>query len=406
MSLTLTACAQPPGRRSWPLRVPDQDATSVAKLRDAGAIIVGKCNMHEFAYGATTDNPHYGRTHNPWDLSRIPGGSSGGSAAAVAAGLCITAAGSDSGGSIRIPAALCGVVGLKPSFGRISCQGLIPPSGELDHPGPITRSVYDAAVMLEVMAGWDAADPVTAHCPVPAYKAVLNGDVRELRVAVDPEYALRGISSEVESNFERCLEVLKELGIEVVEVRLPRVEEGMSAALTILMSEETAYHAEWLRTRPGDYGPDVRARLEKGLGITGMDYARAQRTRRLLMRDFELLFEDADLFITPTCGITAPAHGEQIVVVDGKEVFAIGALTRFTRLFNLTGLPAISVPSGFSHEGLPIGVQLVGRAFDEVTVFRAAYAYEQATTWHIQKPALASLCQVQKDTIPDEPNCH
>ena len=373
-------------------RVPAEDATSVARLRAAGAVIIGKTNLHEFAYGVTTDSSYFGPTRNPWDLARVPGGSSGGSGAAVAAGLCAAASGSDTGGSIRIPAALCGIVGLKPTYGRISCHGLLPLSWTLDHPGPMTRTVYGAAVMLAAMAGYDPRDPASADVPVPDYTANLRDSVAGLRIGLDPGWALSGIHQEVRVAFQEALAVLEHLGVEIVEVSVPRVEEGMEAALTILMAEATAIHEEFLRTRPDDYQPDVRARLEKGFAISGSDYGRARRTGELLRRDFITLFRKVDLLATPMCGIPAPRLGQQEVVINGETVSVMAPLTRYTRVFNLTGLPAISVPCGFSSEGLPIGLQLVGRAWDEATVLRAAYVYETAT-YKIQssKPKIQML---------------
>ncbi len=385
-------------------RVPDEDATSVARLRAAGAVIIGKTNLHEFAYGVTTDSSFFGPTRNPWELERVAGGSSGGSGAAVAAGLCVAATGSDTGGSIRIPAALCGIVGLKPTYGRISCRGLLPLSWTLDHPGPMTRSVYGAAAMLAAMAGYDPRDPASADVPVPDYIAGLRDGVsgpvlsltsassvepsKGLRIGLDPQWALSGIREEVRTAFQEALAVLEDLGAEIAEVSVSRLEEGMGAALTMLMAEATGIHEEFLRTRPDDYQPDVRARLEKGFPIRGSDYGRARRSGELLRRDFAILFQKIDLFATPACGITAPKLGQRKVAIDGEAVSVMAPLTRYTRVFNLTGLPAISVPCGFSSEGLPIGLQLVGRAWDEATVLRAAYAYETATEWVQRGPAL------------------
>jgi aspartyl-tRNA(Asn)/glutamyl-tRNA(Gln) amidotransferase subunit A len=377
------------GSRILADRIPEEDATTVARLRAAGAIIIGKCNMHEFAYGATTDNPYYGTARNPWAFGHIPGGSSGGSAIAVAAGLCAAATGNDTGGSIRMPAALCGVVGLKPTLGRVSGRGLVGSGGELDSPGPMARSVYDVALMLEAMAGWDPRDPISVRRPVPEYSKHLGGDIRGVQIALDPAYAFSGLSSDVHSAFTGALDTLKGLGAEVVEVKLPLVEDAMSAALTILMAETSALHAENLLTRPQEYGLDVRDRLQRGFAVTGMDYARAQRTRRVMARDLEMLFDSVDLLVTPSTAISAPAIGQEQFVVDGQEMPTVVALTRFTRLFNLTGLPAISVPCGFSSQQLPIGLQLVGAPFDEVRVLQVAHAYEQATIWHLQRPPLA-----------------
>ncbi len=369
-------------------RVPEQDATGVARLREAGAVIIGKTNLNEFACGVTTTNAHYGDTLNPWDLSRTPGGSSGGSAAAVAAGLCTVATGSDTGGSIRIPAALCGVVGLKPSYGLISCQGIMPLSWEQDHPGPITRTVYDAAIMLQAMAGWDAADPASVRRAVPNYTAGLGQSIAGWRIGVDWQYAQEGVSSEVGRAFEQALGTLATLGAEIVDVNVPGLEDGISAGLVIWNAEASAVHEEWLQTRPEDYDPRVGARLRSALSVSGVAYARAQRARRQLARNLQVLFEDINLLATPMCAIGAPPQGASQVIVDGQEFDALTGLTRYSRVFNLTGLPAISIPCGFTGDNLPIGLQLVGALFDEVTMLQAAHAYEQATEWHLRRPSL------------------
>ncbi len=369
-------------------RVPAEDATVVKRLREAGAVILGKTNLHEFAYGVTTASSYFGPTRNPWDPERVPGGSSGGSGAAVAAGLCPVATGSDTGGSIRIPSALCGIVGLKPTYGRISCHGMLPLSWALDHPGPMTRSVYEAAVMLGAIAGFDPKDPASADVPVPDYVGALEGGVKGLRIGVDVQWALTGVHAEVKRAFQEALGMLKDLGAEIVEVTVPGVDEGLQAALTILSSEATGIHEEFLRTRPEDYQPDVRTRLEKGFPIRGIDYGRARRTGELLRREYATLLQRVDLLATPMCGIPAPRIGQQEVEVEGERVPVMTPLTRYTRVFNLTGLPAITVPCGFSAEGLPIGLQLVGRAWDEATVLRAAYAYERATDWAQRRPPL------------------
>lgn len=366
-------------------RVPDKDATSVMFLRAAGAVIIGKTNMHEFAYGVTNASSYFGPTHNPWDLSRVTGGSSGGSGAAVAAGLCTAATGSDTGGSIRMPSALCGIVGLKPTYGRVSCAGLIPLSWALDHAGPMTKSVFDAAVMLNAMAGWDPDDPATLAAPVLDFTLELRDGVEGLRIAVDPNYAFSEIDEEVEVAVKQALNVLRDLGAELVEVTAPQLA---GAALTILNAEATAYHEEFLETRSDDYQPDVRERLEKGFSVSGIDYAHAQRKRQTISREFEALFEEIDLFATPACAVPAPRLDQTEVTVAGETVSVMKPIAQFTRLFNLTGLPAITVPCGFSGHGLPIGLQLAGPRLDEATVLRAAYAYEQATEWHQRRPVV------------------
>ena len=373
-------------------RVPGEDATSVANLRAAGAIIIGKANMHEWAFGATNSISYFGPTHNPWDLSRVTGGSSGGSGAAVAAGLAVAATGSDTGGSIRIPGALCGIVGLKPTYGRISCAGLVPLSWAQDHPGPMTKSVYDAAVMLDAMAGFDPKDPASLNVPVPDYTQTLRDGIKELRIAVDYDYALSEIDDEVASVVKQALNVLGDLGAELIETTLPRLNEANQAALLIMRIDAlAACHEEILRTCPEDYQPDgARERLAKGLEIRGVDYAHAQRVGQWLRRDFETLFEKVDLIAFPTCAITAPKLDQDEVTIKGKTTPVTVPLTRFTRIFNLAGLPTITVPCGFSSDGLPIALQMAGPHLDEATVLRAAYAYEQATEWHRRRPSLGN----------------
>lgn len=368
--------------------VPDRDATSVRRLLEAGVVIIGKTNLNEFACGVTTANEHFGDTFNPWDLLRMPGGSSGGSGAALAAGMCTLATGSDTGGSIRIPAALCGAVGFKPSFGRISCQGLMPLSWEQDHPGPMTRTVHDAALMLTVMAGWDQGDPVSLRQVVPDYAQELGGSITGWRIGVDREYALSGISGEVRSAFERALDTLAALGAEVVDVSVPDIEDGIRAGLMIWKAEAAAIHEEWLGARSEDYDPRVGPRLLAALAVSGTQYARAQRVRRQLLRNLELVFDEVSLLATPMCAMGAPPQGASHVVLDGVEFDVLTGLTRFSRVFNLTGLPAISVPCGFTGDGLPIGLQLVGAMYQEATVLKAAHAFEHATEWNLRRPPL------------------
>jgi aspartyl-tRNA(Asn)/glutamyl-tRNA(Gln) amidotransferase subunit A len=375
------------GSKIYAHRFPDEDATVVSRLLAAGAVLLGKTNLHEFAYGVTTDSSYFGPTHNPWDLQRSPGGSSGGSGAAVAAGMCVAATGSDTGGSIRIPAALCGIVGLKPTFGRVSCHRLLPLSWSLDHPGPMTRTVYAAAVMLEAIAGVDPLDASSIESAVPTYTAHLRDGLAGLRIGVDADWALSGVHREVQTAFQAALKQMQELGAHIVEVSLPDIEKAMEAALTILMAEATAIHEDFLRTRADDYQPDVRARLDRGFAIRGTEYARARRTGQLVRRDLSHLLANVDLLATPMCAIPAPKLGQQAVVIDGEVVPVMAALTRFARLFNLTGAPAISIPCGFSSEGLPVGLQLAGPEWGEATLLRAAYAFEEAAGWTDHQPS-------------------
>jgi len=252
----------------------------------------------------------------------------------------------------------------------------------------MARTVHDAALMLSAMAGWDVADPASVRRPVPDYARELEGGIAGWRIGVDRQYALQGISPEVRSAFEDALETLTTLGAEVVEVQVPGLEEGIAAGLVIWNAEATAVHEEWLQTRPDDYDPRVGPRLGNGFSVSGVDYARAQRARRELIRNLEVLFEGVNLLATPMCAIGAPPQGASQVVVDGQEFNVLPALTRYSRVFNLTGLPAISIPCGFTGDGLPIGLQLVGASFEESAVLRAARAYEQAVEWHWHRPPL------------------
>jgi aspartyl-tRNA(Asn)/glutamyl-tRNA(Gln) amidotransferase subunit A len=370
------------GSRVFAERIPGEDATSVKRLRAAGAIVLGKTNLHEFAFGSTGEISYGGPTRNPWMPQRIPGGSSSGSGAAVAAGLCVAATGSDTGGSIRIPGALCGVMGLKPTFGRVSCAGVVPLSWTLDHVGFLTRSAYDAAVMLGTTAGWDVLDPATLNAPVPDYTAALGEDVRGLRIAIDPDYTFACNDPEVASAFNQALDVLQGLRMHVNSLKVQSWDSAREAARVVMDAEAAALHESFLETRADDYLPNgPRLRLESGLAIRGVDYARAQRVRQQSTREFELLFEAHDLIALPTCPITATPFGQVNVTLGNEVVPVAAALIRFTRVFNLLGLPAITVPCGFSSEGLPIGLQLVGRLLEEAAVLRAAHAYERATAW-------------------------
>ena len=370
--------------------VPDEDATVVARLKEAGAVIVGKTNMHEFAYGPTSINPHYGDVHNPWDPSRISGGSSGGSAAAVATFMASAALGSDTGGSIRIPAALCGVVGIKPTYGRVSRHGAIPCGWSLDHVGPLCRTAEDAALLLSAIAGWDPKDPASSREPVPDYVAEISQGVSGMRAAVIQEYATDPMEPAVAAAFQAALEVLRQSGMRVDEVSVPETRYAVPASTAILSTECTAYHEERLRTRPEDYGPDVRARLEGGLLVAATDYVKAQRIRRLLTDQLQTILRRYDALLCPTEPVVAPRLDQETALFGTLEETRVAALTRHTRLFNITSLPAASVPCGFDPNGLPIGLQIAGAPFAEGTVLRIAHAYQQSTRWHLQAPLLAA----------------
>lgn len=369
---------------------PRIDAPVVARLRAAGAVLIGKTNLHEFAYGVTNINPHFGPTRNPWDLRRIPGGSSGGSAAAVAAGMCAAAMGTDTGGSIRIPAALCGVVGLKPTYGRVPKAGILPLAWTLDHAGPLTRTVLDAAVLLKVMSGSDPADSSSAGVDVPPFDELLGQDIRGLRIGVPREYFWERLDDEVSVLCEDALGALRNLGAVVKDVSLSLASAAGSAVAVIIAAEATAVHERWLQTHPEDCGQDLRTRLERGFFISAVDYLQAQRARSFLTREFVKMFADVDVLVTPTTPSPATPIEEEGRAAAETSLAMSMQLTRFTNPFNLTGLPAISVPCGFSAQGLPMGLQIVGRPWDEAMVLRVGHAYEQATEWHKRRPPLAT----------------
>ncbi|HZR98407.1 MAG TPA: amidase [Chloroflexota bacterium] len=370
--------------------VPAEDATVVARLREAGAVPVGKTNMEEFAYGATSLNPHYGACRNPWDPERIAGGSSGGSAAAVAAGLCAAALGSDSGGSIRQPAALCGLVGLKPTYGRVSKHGVVPLSWSQDHVGPMTRTVRDAALLLQALAGPDPRDPASSDAPVSDYLGGIEAGVAGLRVGLPRDFFFERVDAATEAAVRGAARTLEGLGARVEEVPMPQAAPAFAAGAAILFAEATAYHERWLRTRPADYDPAVRARLEVGATLLATDYLKAQRARRLLVEQAVRLFDHVDVLLTPTSAVPAPRRDEHLIRwPDGTEEDVRGATLRFTRVFNLLGLPAVSVPCGETPGGLPLGLQIVGRPFAEAMVLRVARAHELAQPWEARRPPLS-----------------
>lgn len=361
--------------------VPDYDATTVAKLKDAGAIILGKTNTHEFAFGVITPP-----TRNPWNLDCIPGGSSGGTGAAVAASMCIAGTGSDTGGSIRIPASLNGIVGIKPTFGRVSKYGVIPLSWSLDHTGPLCKSVGDAATMLEAMAGFDPRDPYTIDLPVPRYTEALEGDVSKLRIGVPKEYFSQPVHSEIGQAVKEAVDLLGGMVDGVEEVSLPHIHAAPVAELYVLCPEASSYHEKFLPEQEGDYTPDVLAYLKMGKLMLGVHHVKAQRYRRLLRSDFDAAFKKVDALVMPTLPVTAPRAEQIHVQLEGEEFQVTRLLTRNMVPFNLTGLPAITLPCGFDSGGLPMGLQIAGRAFEESTIFKLARAYESATDWMKSPP--------------------
>ncbi len=362
--------------------IPDQDAVVVERLKSAGALITGKTNTHEIALGVTGVNPHYGTVHNPWDLKRITGGSSSGSAAAVAAGMSLAALGTDTGGSIRIPASLCGVVGLKPTYGRISLRGIFPLSWNLDHPGPLTKSVEDAALLLQVLAGYDELDPVSVNMPVDNYLSEIHAGVAGWRVAVlTGSYAWEA-DPEVSEAVRKAAQVFEGLGASVQPVELNFLREAALANSLMTQADGAAFHHERLQEHPLGFGEDVRLRLQTGASFSSTDYSLARHTQTETRRRMEFFFRDFDVLLLPATPIPAP-------LIEGNDALEQARrLTRFTAPFNLTGLPAISIPCGVSSLGLPLGMQIVSAAWSEKKLLRAAQAFEQATEWHTRTPQL------------------
>jgi aspartyl-tRNA(Asn)/glutamyl-tRNA(Gln) amidotransferase subunit A len=370
--------------------MPEEDATVTAKLRQAGAILIGKTNMHEFAWGGTSANPHYGAVRNPWDRERFPAGSSGGSAVAVAARFCFAAMGTDTGGSIRLPSAVNGTVGIRPTYGRVSNHGIIPLAWSMDTAGPMTRTVEDCALMFGVVAGYDRADPASASCACPDYLRGLGDGVRNLRIGVIPGYFFYHLQAAVHSCVESALATFKELGAQIVEIPMPDIEGNISAQLTVEAAEPSAYHQRFLRERPEDYGDDVRTLLEVGELLLATHYIQAQRYRAMLRAAFLDAFAKVDVFICPTLPFTATRLGETTVVIeDGVAEDMLSAIMQFTGIASLTGLPALNVPCGFDADGLPVGMQIIGKPFDEATLFCVGHAYQAATDFHRRAPDLS-----------------
>ena len=371
------------GSLFWADYIPEADASVVEKIYQAGAVNLGKLNMHEIALGLTNVNPHYGACRNPWDLDRVPGGSSGGSAAALAAGLCLASLGSDTGGSIRVPAALCGVVGLKPTYGRVSLRGVFPLSWNLDHAGPMARSVRDVAILLQVIAGYDPADPVSVNAPVDDYQEGLEKGVAGWNIALaDDQYVEANTAPEVLEAVRQAARVFGDQGARVSRITLPGFLEAAKANGLMVVSDAAAVHRERLAQQPEKFGADIRQRLETGKAYSSTEYILARQAQVELRRAFERIFNDYDILLTPATPMPAPPIQGQDALEQAR------LLTRFTAPFNLTGLPAISVPCGFTHQGLPIGLQIVAAPWAEAAILQAAHAFEQGTDWHRRRPVL------------------
>ena len=371
--------------------VPDADATTVRMLAEAGGVLLGKVNSHEFAYGVSTQTVH-ARTRNPWDLSRIPGGSSGGSAAAVAAGLCAFSLGSDTAGSIRLPAALTGICGLKPTYGRTSCAGVVAQSFTADHVGPMARSVADLALVLQWIAGFDKDDPESSREPIRDYTESLEQSIRGLRVGIPVEIGEIDMQPAVADAFLEARRVFVDLECDVIDVSIPLLRDAGAINTAVIMAETTARHAMWAETwfkgRDIRYGQDVQDLLDQGRDIGVKEFILAERRRRELRAEIDAALGIADLLLTPTIPFTAPEIGKDSVSLGGDDTNLIEGAIRFLSAFSLTGFPALSVPAGFDDQGLPLGMQIVGRAFDEATVLRAGHGFEIATGWTRRHPAV------------------
>jgi aspartyl-tRNA(Asn)/glutamyl-tRNA(Gln) amidotransferase subunit A len=358
------------------------NATSVEKMERAGAILIGTNNTHEFACGITNVNPHYGSSKNPWNTSKLSGGSSGGSAVSVGAAMIPVSLATDTSGSIRVPSSLCGVVGLKPTYGRVSKYGIVDLAPSLDHVGCITRSVWDAAAVLQTIAGPDPFDPTTETKEVPNYVEIIeNGKdgitKKNLSVGIPKEYFFDYLQPEVQRVFFDFVDTIKSIDISVSDVHFSESDKIYDSWRPLRLGESAEIHMKWLQTRPEDYGEDVRKMLTQGTEVSAVDYIRAHKFRKDLRKEFVKLLQNFDVLVMPTTPLTAPGFDQQTVVIGDKTFPIYQALSRNTIAFDSTGLPAVNVPAGFSNNNMPVGVQIVGASFEEEKILSLAYAYEQ-----------------------------
>ncbi|MBT9536968.1 MAG: Asp-tRNA(Asn)/Glu-tRNA(Gln) amidotransferase subunit GatA [Nitrospirae bacterium] len=386
--------------------IPPYESAVTSRLSENGYVLIGKTNLDEFAMGSSTENSGFFTTRNPWDIERIPGGSSGGSAAAVAADECIAALGSDTGGSIRQPAALCGVVGLKPTYGRVSRYGLVAFASSLDQIGPITKNVKDSAILLNIISGKDPFDSTSAPVAVPDFTKVLGNEIKGLKIGIPKEYFIKGMDREIEESVKTAIKKLESLGAIPVEISLPHTEYAVATYYVLATSEASSnlarydgvkygFRAEgkdlmemYMNTRAQGFGAEVKRRIMLGTyalssGYYDAYYKKAQQARTLIKADFEKAFNSVDMIVTPTSPTAAFKSGEK--TEDPLQMYLSDI---FTISVNLAGIPAISIPCGFTSNNLPIGLQIIGKHFDEESILKAAYAYEQSTDWHKRKPNL------------------
>jgi aspartyl-tRNA(Asn)/glutamyl-tRNA(Gln) amidotransferase subunit A len=387
-------CHVPPlptscGTRTAEYFIDERECEAVRRLRDAGAVSLGKLNMTELALGPWGDNPHHGDVGNPWRPGHVAGGSSSGAGAAVAAGEVLGAVGSDTGGSIRLPAGCCGIVGLKPTYGRVSRAGVMPLSWSLDHLGPMTRTVADAALMLTAMAGHDPNDATSSRRAVPDYAGALGRGVAGVRVGVPENYFFDAVDGEVAAAVREAARALERLGARVTDLRIPDPTPVTDVANTLIWCESSATHARVIRERPGELGPFARARLQFGFHIPAHDYLQAARIRARLAREFvREVFADVDVLVTPVIPEPPPRLDGAMAGPVSEVIVRMGRFSRLTRPFNAWGLPALSLPCGVSREGVPLALQIAGRPFDEATVLRAGHAYEQAAGYWLRRPSV------------------
>lgn len=367
-------------------RMPTEDAQVVRRLRCGGAIFLGKQNMHEFAYGGSSTISYYGEVHNPWDTTRIAGGSSGGSAASVAAGLGYAAIGTDTAGSVRLPAAFCGIVGAKPTFGRISTRGIIPLASSYDHVGALTNCVYDAALVMQVLSDYDSPNPC-AEKPAPSLMTAFDEFPRNLRIGIPRAYFFDDLDPEISATIEKAIQVFAGFHAEIHDITL-----DVPTDRTLSQAEAYAYHKVFIDRSPELYQPATLERVKSGANIAGLDALRASHELQVIRHDIQQIFDKADILLTPTVPIPPPRIADLQANPENLRPQEL-LMLRNTRPFNVWGIPTISVPCGFTKDGLPIGLQLAAAPWHGVVLLQAAQAYEQATSWHKMKPKLAELSE-------------